>query len=323
MSNPNLINLIIALFTTVGVTNAQMHIEGNVFINNNTEMHVAVAETTFGQGGISTAREGIYGLLSFADQSGWSGADHGAHVDGFTRTYDTSAFSFPVGNRDVFQPLLIRRIDQSSPVDANFNFVIHNNLSSDIGIDKVTDLFYWTVIGKQPAYLALSWNEFSEVEELTRGDLSRLSIVGYDGTLWRIIESQIDENDFITGSSPSLLGGSIRSKSPINLEGYSAFALGATDGEFELLVSQGFTPDGDGVNDTWIIAGIEHYPNALIKVYSRWERVVFVSDGNYQNDWNGVFQNKKEPLPDGSYYYIIDVENDGTLDLSGWIYITR
>ena len=302
---------------------SQLHIEGNVYIEQDTEMHVAVDQTSFGQGKVRTARGTNYGLLSFAEGIGWSGAGHSAHVDGFARTYETDAFSFPIGDRDVFQPLFIRRIDQSSPVDASFNFTTYTNLSTDIGIDQVTDRFYWTVVGRQPAYLALAWNEFSNVEELTGGDLSRLSIVGYDGTLWRSIESQLDQSDFVSESSPSFLGGSISSKNPVNLEGYSVFALAAVDADLDISVSQGFTPDGDGVNDTWIIAGIERYPNAQIKVYSRWEREVFASYGNYQNDWNGVFQNKKEPLPDGSYFYVIDLDNDGTLDLSGWIFITR
>lgn len=91
----------------------------------------------------------------------------------------------------------------------------------------------------------------------------------------------------------------------------------------EINVSQAITPDGDGVNDTWIIYNIQNYPNNSVKVFNRWGDLVF-SKRRYYNDWNGTYEKKGTSLPDSSsYYYQIDLDGDGTVDYDGWIYITK
>ena len=89
----------------------------------------------------------------------------------------------------------------------------------------------------------------------------------------------------------------------------------------DVLVSEAFTPNGDNINDTWQIVNIERYPNANVSVYNRLGNKVFNAIG-YNNDWNGVSNGRSERLPAGSYYYQIDLTGEGTIDLSGWIYIT-
>lgn len=62
----------------------------------------------------------------------------------------------------------------------------------------------------------------------------------------------------------------------------------------------GFTPNGDGINDTWEIRNIHIWPNAQIIVYSRWGTKVFQAV-NYNNDWDG------DDLPAATYYYVIEL----------------
>ncbi|WP_164674112.1 gliding motility-associated C-terminal domain-containing protein [Maribacter litoralis] len=83
--------------------------------------------------------------------------------------------------------------------------------------------------------------------------------------------------------------------------------------------AQAFTPNGDNINDTWIIKDIENYPNAIVAVYNRYGHEVFKTI-NYKNDWNGRFKSNSEALPSGSYYYVIDLQN-GTAAMNGWIFI--
>ena len=83
--------------------------------------------------------------------------------------------------------------------------------------------------------------------------------------------------------------------------------------------AQAFTPNGDGLNDTWVIPGIEHYPNSVIKVYNKWGHEVFSSIG-YSREWEGNYKGKNEQLPPGSYLYVINL-NNGTKPLQGWIFI--
>lgn len=91
----------------------------------------------------------------------------------------------------------------------------------------------------------------------------------------------------------------------------------------ELNVSEAITPNGDGENDTWVIYNIENYPGSIIRVFNRWGKEVFYSR-DYKNDWDGHYKDFSTNLPtSGSYYYQIDLAGDGTIDLKGWLYITK
>jgi gliding motility-associated-like protein len=79
------------------------------------------------------------------------------------------------------------------------------------------------------------------------------------------------------------------------------------------------TPDGDGYNDTWVIEGIELYPDATVQVYDRWGKRVYYSQG-YPQQWDGKHEGKV--LPMGSYHYIINLNND-TAPIIGNITIVK
>ncbi|MDR7371775.1 HYR domain-containing protein [Flavobacterium aquidurense] len=89
----------------------------------------------------------------------------------------------------------------------------------------------------------------------------------------------------------------------------------------KVLPSEAITPNGDGINDTWVIHNIEKYPGTIVHVYNRLGQEVFNAK-NYQNDWNGN-KNEGRLLETGSYYYQIDLGGDDTIDLRGWLYITQ
>ncbi len=87
----------------------------------------------------------------------------------------------------------------------------------------------------------------------------------------------------------------------------------------ELLeVYTGFSPNGDGENDQFVIAGIENFPTAVVRVYNRWGNLVLEEEG-YDNDWEGFWDGKR--LPDGTYYYLIELPNEDPL--SGFVQIWR
>jgi gliding motility-associated-like protein len=71
-------------------------------------------------------------------------------------------------------------------------------------------------------------------------------------------------------------------------------------------VPNAFSPNGDGVHDTWRIKYLESYPDATVEVYSRSGQIVFRSSG-YSVEWDGTY--KGSPLPVGTYYYIINPRN--------------
>ncbi len=87
----------------------------------------------------------------------------------------------------------------------------------------------------------------------------------------------------------------------------------------KVTAAEAFTPNGDGINDGWVIKGIENHPNSIVNVYNRWGHKVFSAIG-YQNDWGGTYRNNNKKLPTGSYYYVIDLAN-GSAPQKGWIFI--
>ncbi|TVZ59042.1 gliding motility-associated-like protein [Flavobacteriaceae bacterium MAR_2010_105] len=93
-----------------------------------------------------------------------------------------------------------------------------------------------------------------------------------------------------------------------------------------LTVYNEFSPNGDGVNDTFIIDCIENYPNNKLEVYNRWGNQVF-KQIRYNNSWKGTSNGRatisgSNKLPVGTYYYIIDL-GDGSEPIVDWLYINR
>lgn len=82
------------------------------------------------------------------------------------------------------------------------------------------------------------------------------------------------------------------------------FTVGALQ---EIEIPNGFTPNGDGLNDLWVLKNLSAlYPQCRVMVYNRWGVEVFRSAG-YPKEWDGTLHGK--PLPDGTYYCIIELGN--------------
>ncbi|PKR82285.1 hypothetical protein CW751_02845 [Brumimicrobium salinarum] len=71
-----------------------------------------------------------------------------------------------------------------------------------------------------------------------------------------------------------------------------------------------FSPNGDNINDTWEILGIEKFPDCNIQIYTRWGQLVYQTTG-YSKDkrWNGESKSGKK-MASGAYYYVINLRDD-------------
>jgi gliding motility-associated-like protein len=88
-------------------------------------------------------------------------------------------------------------------------------------------------------------------------------------------------------------------------------------------VMDAFTPNGDGVNDKWLVtSGGACTQKVSVTVFNRYGGVVYKNE-NYQNDWTGTFKGKS--VPDGTYYYVIqfDLVNSTGLTMKGDLTILR
>jgi len=72
-------------------------------------------------------------------------------------------------------------------------------------------------------------------------------------------------------------------------------------------IPNGISPNSDGVNDQWLIQGLDSYPNCDITVVNRWEQTVYHSTG-YAQPWDGTYNGRA--LPVGDYFYVIKLTED-------------
>ncbi len=75
-----------------------------------------------------------------------------------------------------------------------------------------------------------------------------------------------------------------------------------------LIIPEGFSPDGDNINDTFQIIGLEQLGGLSVKIYNR-SGILVYSNSDYKNDWDGTSNafSVGKTLPNGTYYYFIEV----------------
>ncbi|UYQ95576.1 gliding motility-associated C-terminal domain-containing protein [Chitinophaga horti] len=79
------------------------------------------------------------------------------------------------------------------------------------------------------------------------------------------------------------------------------------------------TPNGDGINDRFVIRNIDTYPNNELKIFDRSGRIIYQKRG-YLNEWAATVNGN--PLQEGTYYYILDF-GPGLPKVKGFITVIR
>ncbi|MGV3503521.1 MAG: invasin domain 3-containing protein [Adhaeribacter sp.] len=92
----------------------------------------------------------------------------------------------------------------------------------------------------------------------------------------------------------------------------------------EMFIPEGFSPDGDGQNDVFVIyQGAQKFKVSLL-IFNRWGNIVY-ENKDYKNDWDGRAGKGValgDKLPDGTYFYVIDL-NNGEKPLRSFLVIKR
>jgi len=131
------------------------------------------------------------------------------------------------------------------------------------------------------------------------------------GTLFDADEPTAYLNDLAPGDHLLILNASLNTCSSVS----DTVLITVLD----LFIPEGYSPNGDGVNDTFRITGLGNHPGSKVKVFNRWGQQVFTSD-DYANEWSGRSDNGKE-LPDGTYFYVLNLGNERTYN--GHVIIKR
>ena len=90
----------------------------------------------------------------------------------------------------------------------------------------------------------------------------------------------------------------------------------------DLDIPNTISPNGDNLNDTWIIEGIENYPNSILYIYDRWGQEVFQTTGYSKSKaWDGSIKSRESA--EGVYYYVLDLQLDKGETYKGSITVIR
>jgi gliding motility-associated-like protein len=120
----------------------------------------------------------------------------------------------------------------------------------------------------------------------------------------------------------------------VNINETTVFSLTATENgctqtdqvtvgvDDKLFFPTTFSPNGDGINEKWIIEGIEHYPNCLVRIFNRWGQEIFQSTSyNETKAWDGTYSDKA--VAEGVYFYTVDLNEENTSIYKGSITVIR
>ena len=81
-----------------------------------------------------------------------------------------------------------------------------------------------------------------------------------------------------------------------------------------LYIPTGFTPNNDGINDTWQIPYLDLRWEPVVTVYNRWGQIIY-SANNKPVNWDGRFNGQLQPI--GTYIYYIHFRNGNHSALKG------
>ncbi len=95
--------------------------------------------------------------------------------------------------------------------------------------------------------------------------------------------------------------------------------------ENPFFIPEGFSPNDDGINDLFVIRGVDQYPNNTIIIFNRWGNEVYNAK-SYKNTWNGKSSSNLtvggDALPVGTYFYVFDFGTNKEI-VKGTIYLNR
>lgn len=264
------------------------------------------------------------GVLSFQSNSDYENLNNQSYANNKARKKGNSAFIFPVGDYKL-DTFISRPLEISASDNINNQFLVtfnwsnsdvdfsHNSKEPSIGLIDMNE--FWEInreIGNFDVSVTLTWNNVT-TPDFIRSNPTDMIIVRWNGFKW------VNEGGVVDVGN---------SKITSNVSEYGIFTL-ASKSNIEVArvanMSDSFSPNGDGINDTFEILGlVDSYPNFKMKVYDKYGKLLF----NYRNNgnlspnwWDGTLEGKEMPV--ATYWYVIDYNDSKTKAYQGWLYLNK
>lgn len=133
----------------------------------------------------------------------------------------------------------------------------------------------------------------------------------------------LNTGDFQNDENPQRLF--LRVTSEEDCATYYSFLIGVEN--CPPFIPDGFSPNGDGVNDRFFISGLyDIFPDFDLKIFSRYGNIVYEGDNDVKA-WDGTANHgltgKGSQLPSGTYYYVLNLHDPNFSIYKGWVYLQR
>lgn len=292
---------------------------------------------------IYTQRTSPVGIVNYAAPVSAIGLGTGKFIDGYVRKYGSTTFIFPVGDNGSRRPFAAAAdgtigayfgVDPSVAITSNPEGGDYAPLptgapfskdSKDGDIRAISSSEYWDINGTNPTKITLTWTASSNITALLNGsNLSKLFIVGWNGTRWVKITSIIDPTSVLGGASTAAAG-SISTEAAIVPNTYNVYSFGVpVDGPLPVnLVSFKGIAEGKTARLEWTTTSevnserfdIERSDNG-----KNWEYLGSVKtqgefDTTSKSDFHYNYVDSK-PLGGENFYRLKMIDKDGTFAFS-------
>jgi len=304
-------------------TIAQSYTTDNVYVHEDGEMVAFGAHTFDGTNVVETARTNNRGYFSFGTAASWTAAADASHVDGYARQYVNGAFVLPIGDNGAYRPIATT----AGPTDAAYYAVNPNGsysvTSTASDVSDVSTVEYWDIDGAVATSITLTWNSTSDIATITGSDLTKLIMVGWDGSEWVKIPATVSANTLdatastpaFTGSAGTLTAGSITTDATITPNTYEAYTFAKEDGEV-CLAATAFL-QGALYNSTNAIMTDNLRSNSLIPTsepYAAMTNFTHVGNGGGETTTAGVLSTTgNDAIVDWVFIELRDATNSATV----------
>jgi len=277
-------------------------------------------------GDIITDMDRKYNSVNFMEKAGYDGVSETAKIMGYTSVQDQKSFEFPVGVNNMLKPL---KIDFVSDIflarcayfmenpDFPRSFGTPFDTANKVGgLNLIFPQEFWNLDTSGRIQITLFWDPLSNLSYYAE-NLEEITVAGWnrDEKTWENLGNGELAGDLNRGSVQSNI---------FNANDYEIFTLGfLTARNPDEPGNYAITPNGDGINDYFTLKILERSPNNKLLVFDRTGVMVF-EQSNYKDEFRGkgnrnIFV-KKEYLPEGTYFYLLEL-TDLNLKYQGYFYL--
>jgi gliding motility-associated-like protein len=196
-----------------------------------------------------------------------------------------------------------------------YRIASRNNCDEPIGSNIQRTILLQGSASEETNEVSLQWNSYTGWKKGVAGyEIWRRSGTEEKFSLRGIVDSQ--RTTFIAADGEEDFNFEYRIVAVEHGTGFNSYSNTINiNFEHDIFIPNVFTPNGDGMNDSFEITKLEMYPDNLMVIYDRYGSEVYRKRG-YQGEWTGA------ALPDGVYYYYLKLFSPGK-QYKGWVKILR